>query len=60
MQPVQVLNLARDPSFTTNDDKSPPNNNAEAEDEPPYVPPKTQAEVDTQIQGVIGDILVEQ
>ena len=47
LPPVQVLNLARDPSFTTNEDKSPPVNDAEAEEEQPPQVPKTQAEVDT-------------
>ena len=61
LPPVEVLNLSRDnPSFTTVEENKRPDE-AEATEQGEIIHvPKTQEEVDDQIQGVIGDMLVEQ
>ena len=61
LPPIEVLNLSRDnPSFTTVEDNKRPDEVETAEQEEIIHVPKTQEEVDDQIQGVIGDMLVEQ
>ena len=61
LPPIEVLNLSRDnPSFTTVEDNKRPDEVETTEQEEIIHVPKTQEEVDDQIQGVIGDMLVEQ
>ena len=61
LPPIEVLNLSRDnPSFTTVEENKRPDEVEATEQEEIIHVPKTQEEVDDQIQGVIGDMLVEQ